>query len=141
MKYFLFVYFVFSAASAIQLDFPQRILITNKLTFDEEFQIHDIFARRREEVLHGFQLVFQEKERKLGLKSFFNNLSSEEPKIVSNEFLFLKHDIEKKIIMRTCSSIYPGKSNTMLPSDIFYIVWYFHFLKSNYFPLIFNFQC
>ena len=85
--------------------------MTNKLTFDEEFQIHDIFARRRVEALHGFQLVFQEKERKLRLKSFFNNLSGKEPKLVSNGFLFSKHDIEKKILMRTCSSIDPGESN------------------------------
>jgi hypothetical protein len=123
---FFFTYFVFSAAPAIHLDYSQRILITNKLTFDEEFQIHEIFARRREEVLHGFQLVFQDKEKQLRLKSFFNNLSSEEPKFVSNEFLFSKHDIEKKILMRTCSSIYPGESNTMLPSGIFYIVLYPH---------------
>ena len=103
--------FVLSAAPAIHLDFSQRILITNKLTFDEEFQIHDIFVRRREEALHGFQLVFQEKERQLRLKSFFNNFSRKEPKLVSNGFLFSKHDIEKKILIRTCSSLYPGESN------------------------------
>ena len=121
MKDFLFAYFVFSGAPAIYLDFSQRILMTNKLTFDEEFQIHDIFARRREEALYEFQLVFQEKERQLRLKSFFNNLSSKEPKLVSNGFLFSKHEIEKKILLRTCSSIYPGESITMLPSGIFYM--------------------
>ena len=92
----------------VSLDFSKELYLTDKLTFDEEFHVHDILARRREEALLGFQRVYHHNVKKFKLQAFFNNLCSKQPKLIDNGFLFAKKEVEETILMQTCSSIYPG---------------------------------